>query len=167
MSSAMPSQEYLDTLVQYYEEEVEGEAYFAEAAKVYDDPLVREKLELLAECERHAAESVEPLVRKYGLPPQSAASLQESGRKHAQTTEVNWDKMVEGMNKTYPGYLDDFKGLEALGPAEDQQRLNFLTEHEVAAIEFLRLEAIDPADSVGPLKDYLATDPTDWVIAAE
>ena len=71
----MPSQEYFDTLVQYYEEEVEGEAYFAEAAKAYDDPLVREKLELLAECERHAAESVEPLLRKYGLTPQSAQSL--------------------------------------------------------------------------------------------
>lgn len=163
----MPSQTYLDTLVQYYEEEVEGEAYFAEAAKAYDDPLVREKLDLLAACERHAAEAVEPLVRKYGLTPKNAADLQDSGRKDAQGTEVNWAKMVAGMNETYPGYLDDFKGLEALGPSEDQQRLNFLTEHEVAAIAFLRLEAIDPANSVGPLKTYLATDPTDWVLAAE
>ncbi|MEO0750833.1 MAG: hypothetical protein AAFY25_03450 [Pseudomonadota bacterium] len=163
----MPSQTYLDTLVQYYEEEVEGEAYFAEAAKAYDDPLVREKLDLLAECERHAAEAVEPLVRKYGLTPKSAVDLQESGRKDAQGTEVNWAKMVAGMNETYPGYLDDFKGLEALGPPEDQQRLNFLTEHEVAAIAFLRLEAVDPTNSVGPLKQYLATDPTDWVIAAQ
>ncbi|MEO0370459.1 MAG: hypothetical protein AAF231_03290 [Pseudomonadota bacterium] len=163
----MPTREYLDTLVQYYEEEVEGEAYFAEAALAYDDPLVREKLELLAECERHAAEAVEPLVRKYGLTPQPAATLQESGRNDAQGTEVDWAKMIAGMNETYPGYLDDFKGLEALGPDEDQQRLNFLTEHEVAAIEFLRLEAIDPTNSVGPLKAYLASDPTDWVIAAE
>ncbi|MEM7733019.1 MAG: hypothetical protein AAF280_09585 [Pseudomonadota bacterium] len=163
----MPSQEYLDTLKQYYEEEVEGEAYFAEAARHYDDPLVREKLELLAECERHAAEAVEPLLHKYGLTPKSVAELQTSGREDAQATEVDWAKMIAGMNKTYPGYLDDFKGLEALGPAEDQQRLNFLTEHEVAAIAFLRLEAIDPGSSVGPLKDYLATDPTEWVIAAE
>lgn len=163
----MPSQEYLDTLVQYYEEEVEGEAYFAEAALAYDDPLVREKLELLAECERHAAASVEPLLRKYGLTPKPAADLQNSGRKDARATEVNWAKMVVGMNETYPSYVDDFKGLEALGPSEDQQRLNFLTEHEIAAIEFLRLEAIDPTNSVGPLRKYLATDPTDWVIAAE
>lgn len=163
----MPSEAYLSTLVQYYEEEVEGEAYFAQAARAYDDPLVREKLQLLAECERHAAEAVAPLVQKYGLTPKPAAELQASGRKDALATEVNWAKMIAGMNKTYPGYLDDFKGLEALGPAEDHQRLNFLTEHEVAAIEFLRLEAIDPANSVGPLKTYLATDPTDWVIAAE
>lgn len=163
----MPSNEYLETLVQYYEEEVEGEAYFAEAAKAYEDPLTREKLELLAECERHAAEAVEPLVKKYGLTPKNAAQLQDSGRKDAQATEISWAKMVEGMNQTYPGYLDDFKGLEALGPAEDQQRLNFLTEHEVAAIEFLRLEAIDPTNSVAPLRKYLATDPVDWVIAAE
>ncbi|MEM6588339.1 MAG: hypothetical protein AAF641_07810 [Pseudomonadota bacterium] len=163
----MPSQKYLDTLKQYYEEEVEGEAYFAEAARHYDDPLVREKLELLAECERHAAEAVAPLIRKYALTPKPAAELQTSGRKDAQDTEVDWDKMVAGMNETYPGYLNDFKGLEALGPVEDQQRLNFLTEHEVAAIEFLRLEAIDPDISAAPLKDYLATDPGDWVIAAE
>lgn len=163
----MPTQKYLETLVQYYEEEVEGEAYFAEAALAYDDPLVREKLELLAECERHAAEAVEPLVRKYGLTPKPAEALQDSGRKDARATEVDWAKMVAGMNETYPGYLDDFKGLEALGPDEDQQRLNFLTEHEVAAIEFLRLEAIDPENSVAPLKTYLATDATDWVIAAQ
>ncbi|MEL7282051.1 MAG: hypothetical protein AAFY35_00635 [Pseudomonadota bacterium] len=163
----MPSQAYLDTLLQYYEEEVEGEAYFAEAAKAYDDSLVREKLELLADCERHAAEAVEPLIHKYGLTPKSAAALQESGRKDAQNTAVDWAQMVAGMNATYPGYLDDFKGLERLGPPDDQQRLNFLTEHEVAALEFLRLEAIDPQRSVAPLKTYLATDPLDWVIAAQ
>ena len=163
----MPSQKYLDTLQLYYEEEVEGEAYFDEAAKAFDDPLVREKLILLAECERHAAEAVEPLVRKYGLTPKSAEELQESGRASARETKADWAEMLVGMNKTYPGYLDDFKGLEALAPAEDMQRLNFLTEHEVAAIEFLRLEAEDPPDSVGPLKTYLATAPEDWVIAAE
>ncbi|MEM7598241.1 MAG: hypothetical protein AAF382_11135 [Pseudomonadota bacterium] len=163
----MPSQAYFDTLVQYYEEEVEGEAYFAEAAKAYKDSLVREKLELLAACERHAAMAVEPLIRKYGLTPKDAGALHESGRKDAQNTPVDWAKMVDGMNATYPGYVDDFKGLEALGPAEDQQRLNFLTEHEIAAIAFLRLEAVDPKTSMAPLKAYLATDPLDWVVAAQ
>ena len=160
-------QKYLDTLLLYYEEEVEGEVYFAEVAKAFEDKTVREKLELLGEVERHAALSVVPLLEKYNLTARPTKTLADMGRADAQATEVDWSKMLAGMNKTYPGYLDAFKELEAMAPPEDLPRLKFLTEHEVAAIEFLRLEAIDPANSTAPLKTYLETDPATWVPAAE
>ncbi|MEM8537226.1 MAG: hypothetical protein AAGF56_05115 [Pseudomonadota bacterium] len=153
---------YHATLVQYYEEEVEGEAYFAELAKRFEDPAHREKLTLLAEVERHAAEAVAPLIEKYGLIPKQSEALVESGRADAQSTAADWDKLIAGMNATYTGYLNDFKNLETMGPAEDQQRLTFLTEHEVAAIRFLDLEANDPAASAAPLRAYLAASPENW-----
>jgi dimethylamine/trimethylamine dehydrogenase len=58
--------------------------------------------------------------------------------------------------KRYPGYLDDFAGLENLAPAEDLPALNILTEHEVAVIEFAEMELAGDPDSMIPLNRYLA-----------
>jgi dimethylamine/trimethylamine dehydrogenase len=56
--------EYLKTLLSYYEEEIEGEAYFYGLVDYFEE---QEKLTVLARVERRAAESVVPLLEKYGL----------------------------------------------------------------------------------------------------
>ena len=160
-----PSPEYLDKLRLYFEEEVEGEAYFIEAARAYDDPIIREKLELLAAVERHAAASIAPLLEKHGIRLQRrVAKLQALGRADARRMPANWNFFLARMHRTYPGFVARFQELEVLGPEDDRQRLNFLTQHEMAAMELLRLEAVDPAGSAEPLKEYLAEDPSCWVV---
>jgi len=60
------------------------------------------------------------------------------------------------MCRSFPAYIDEFEALEALAPAADRAALQRLTEHEHAAIAFLRRErAGDPA-STEPLHAYLA-----------
>ncbi len=157
---------YLDTLLLYYEEEVEGEAYFNELATLFDAPDAKEKLTLLAEVERHAAAGVAPLLAQYNLIPRSTVVLSEMGRKDAQRTRADWQHVLAGMNKAYPGYLTSFRKLEAIAPEADRPCLSFLTEHEVAALKFLELEAQDPTVSVAPLRAYLATDPAVWIAEA-
>lgn len=157
---------YLETLLLYYEEEVEGEAYFNELATRFEAPEARGKLWLLAEVERHAAEGVAPLLTQYGLVPRPVEELSERGRKDARNTTANWQDLLAGMKKTYPGYLASFEKLEAMAPAADVPRLSFLTEHEVAALRFLDLEGRDPAVSAAPLRAYLATDPAAWIAQA-
>ena len=53
---------YLETLLKYYEEEVIGEAYFYGLADHIGGAVEREKLALLAEVERRAADVVRPLL---------------------------------------------------------------------------------------------------------
>lgn len=160
-----PDQTYLDTLLLYFEEEIEGEAYFRQMSKLAKSPPEKERLRLLAEVERHAAEAVRPLIDKYHLHPRPTKDLAASGVSDANATEPDWKALLSGMRDTYPGYLADFRALEALGPPEDQDRLSFLTEHEVAALDFLdREEANDPR-STEPLKAYLASSHTS--LAAE
>ena len=53
---------YLDTLQLYYDEEIEGEAYFARLSERFDNPDHKHKLDLLAQVERHAADA--PLARR-------------------------------------------------------------------------------------------------------
>ena len=55
---------YLKTLLSYYEEEIEGEAYFYGLADHFKE---QGKLTVLARVERRAAESVVPLLENYKL----------------------------------------------------------------------------------------------------
>ena len=160
----MASQEYLKTLLLYYEEEIEGESYFDTLSERFDDPDHKAKLKLLARVEEHAAAAVKPLIEKYGLAPRVPTDLIASGQKAARATAPDWVQLIAEMRKTYPGYLRDFEELERLGANEDQQRLSFLTEHEVAAIKFLDIEADNPRGSALPLKAYLETAVENWKV---
>ena len=152
-------QDYLEKLLLYYEEEIEGEAYFHELARMFDAPAHKSRLALLAEVERHAAAAVAPLIEKYGLSPRSTAELIRSGQAQARRGPAEWSGLMAEMNRTYPGYLAAFQRLEVMGPTEDRPRLAFLTEHEVAAMEFLSLEGQGEPGSEAPLRGYLAAAP--------
>ncbi|MCP5088082.1 MAG: FAD-dependent oxidoreductase, partial [Rhodobacteraceae bacterium] len=148
---------YLETLLRYYEEEVVGEAYFDALAGLQDKDEDREKLRLIAEVENYAADSVLPLVRKYGLQPRTEAEMFQEGRDQAKTADSDWKEILAEMDRAFTGYIDDFKRLEAMAPPEDLPRLKVLTDHEVAAVDFIELELAGTKNCLQPLKNYLAT----------
>ncbi|MDU8943653.1 hypothetical protein [Ovoidimarina sediminis] len=154
-----PTPEYLETLLLYYEEEVEGEAYFAELARRADDADRKTKLTLLAAVEGHAAEAAKPLIEKYGLSPRPALDLEKSGIREALMERKDWPALLAEMEVSYPKFVDAFRRLEAMGPAEDKAVLAFLTQHEMAAVEFLAREAERQGDSTAPLRAYLEDRP--------
>lgn len=151
---------YRETLCRYYEEEIEGEAWFSELAAHVDDPHARNCLLLLAQVERHAADAVLPLIVRHGIAPGDAATLFASGIAAAKDGPKDWAALCTEMRRDFPGYIDEFRALEAIGPPEDRPRLRFLTEHEVAALRFLELEKEGAADSTAPLRRYLNAHPT-------
>jgi hypothetical protein len=154
-----PDQTYLAKLLLYYEEEIEGEAYFEGLARRFPDPAQHKRLTLLAEVERHAAQGVAPLIVQYALSPRSVESLTASGHEQARRAPDTWAGLVDEMTRTYPAYLAAFEALEAMGPEADQPRLRFLTQHEVAALEYLALEIAGDTRSYAPLERYLASVP--------
>ena len=144
---------YLQTLLQYYEEEIMGEAYFYGLRKYFDES---EKLVLLARVERCAAEAVLPLLKKYNLSARDESVLKSEGEGHiARHQSYDWPDLMSYIVKRYPGYLDDFKALERLAPDEDLPALKTLADHEVAAIEFAQMEIAQDPDSLAPLHRYL------------
>ncbi len=150
------SEEYLKTLRLYYEEEIEGEAYFNALADRFPDTGQKLKLRLLAQVEAFAAASVAPLITLYNLQPRSTDELQASGRKQAGEAPAVWEDLLAQMREQFPRYVKEFQNLEALAPPIDLARLKVLTAHEVAAIAFLEAEAAGAADSDAPLWHYLA-----------
>lgn len=151
---------YFETLLLYFEEEIMGEAYFNGLAECFRAPDQRQKLDLLAMVERHAAEAVRPLLQKYDLKPRSDEEL---GSLEASTVRLHgawsWSELVGYMVERYPLYMDDFEGLENMAPEPDLPALKFLTAHETAAIEFANLEHAGVVNSAEPLRRYLASKP--------
>ncbi|SHK38352.1 dimethylamine/trimethylamine dehydrogenase [Shimia gijangensis] len=150
-----PSTRYLETLCKYYEEEVEGEAYFHAIAERLKDPENRRKMTVIAEVEAFAAQSVRPLIEKYGLSPRDHKDLLKSGRDEAARASASWADQIAEMTRSFPGYVDDFLALEQMAPPEDLPRLKLLTEHEVAAIAFLNRENAGLPASEKPMLTYL------------
>jgi len=157
MAEGAPDRAYLDTLLLYYEEEIEGEAYFEALAARLADPAHKYKMQLLAEVEAYAAHAVRPLIEAYGLRPRPASELRASGDAQAAEGSAGWDGLIAEMRETFPGYVADFERLEAMAPPEDRAVLKVLTAHEVAAISFLEREAAGDPDSTAPLRRYLET----------
>jgi len=146
---------YLKTLLSYYEEEIEGEAYFYGLVDHFEE---QEKLTVLARVERRAAESVVPLLEKYELVPRDESELKIRGEGYVgRHASFDWFEFMTYMVNRYPGYLEDFTALERMAPEEDLYALNNLTDHEVAAIEFAKRELAGDPDSLAPLYDYLNT----------
>ena len=129
-----------------------------------------------------------PLLIKHKLTPRSAEELVASGRAgersnlatfgggfpgvclkyldfaDASKSEFDYTSTIQGWRAYFPSYIDDFHGLESLcEDAEDLVRLQFLTEHEHAAIRFLEEELHDEtrAESGAQLVEYLESSPTE------
>ncbi len=147
------SKEYLRLLLQYYEEEISGIAYFTALSKY----LGKENLFiLLAEIEVLAGETIEPLLLKYSLNPRPKAVLEDIGKLHAKDhINLKWGGFIDHIINHYPKYLDEFDELSAMAPIEDKATLNMLTQHEIATIDFARMEKSSMPNSTEPLRRYI------------
>ncbi len=147
---------YLETLLKYYEDEVMGEAYFYGLADHIGGVVEREKLALLAEVERRAADVVRPLLEKHGLVPRDESVLKALGEADVERhRHYSWMELMAYMAGRYPAYLDEFEALERLAPEDDMPALKLLTHHEVVAIDFADKEIAGDPDSLASIREYL------------
>lgn len=147
--------DYLETLLRYYEEEIEGEAYFAGLAERMTEAAQRAKMTMLARVETHTADAMRPLIAKYGLAPRSVEVLHANGRAQAAGAQGDWETLIAEMQRIFPRYIEDFRKLEEMAPQEDRAALGVATAHEVAAVEFLTREGMRDPDSAAPLHRFL------------
>jgi hypothetical protein len=121
----MNNTQYTLLILEAYEDEVAGAAYFHSLARAYP---------------QHSSRLIE-LLRKYHLTPSAQTTLEERGALDARIEATgDWRMLVQQSIKSYARYVAEFKALEAMGPAEDQPILEALTAHEVQLIEWMRAE---------------------------
>ena len=96
------------------------------------------------------------MLSKYALQPRDTAALYAIGKRQASLHEnYTWTQFVAHIIHRYPQYRDEFHYLESLAPTDDVPALKQLTEHEVAVIEFAKLEAAGHSESCQPLHEYI------------
>ena len=147
---------YLETLLLYYEEEIMGEGYFIALSEHFAKPHQKEKMLLFAKVEKFAAEAILPLLSKYELVPRDSRLLKEIGKKGlTKVGHFSWDEFINDIYINFPKYLVEFAELERMAPESDIEMLKILTDHEVAAIEFAKLEREGNTNSIDPLVQYM------------
>ena len=135
----MNNTQYTLLILEAYEDEVAGAAYFDSLARAY--PQHSSSIQKCAALERTTANRLIELLRKYHLTPSARTSLEERGAPDARIEATSdWRMLMQQSIKSYARYVAEFKALEAMGPAEDQPILAALTAHEVQLIEWMRVE---------------------------
>jgi hypothetical protein len=132
--------QYIFQILEAYEDEVAGAAYFDGLALAY--PQQSAFLERCAALERETVTQLSALLQKYQLTPRAQTMLEERGLLDARRDAgSDCKKVMQQSIKLYAGYVAEFKALEAMGPVEDQRILAALTAHEIQLIEWMRAEA--------------------------
>lgn len=139
-----------------YEEEISGIGYFAALAGFHQGR-PRRALLLMSAIERATAAAIRPLLQRRGLRPAAADQLEASGRHQADHQRgLPWPQLVAEMADNYPAFVEEFRQIERLAPAEDRTAMGILIDHEVAAVAFAQREAAGDPRSLAPLEQFLA-----------
>jgi hypothetical protein len=142
-------------LLNAYEEEVSGEAYFAALAEQHDGR-AREALMLIAEMEVVTARLFRPVIDAAGLHPRSAEELVREGRDDAEALRgTSWTEFLASMRDGYDAYVTEFKGIRAAVKPDFRPHADLLIAHEVAIIDFARAELAGDGNSLSYLHRYL------------
>jgi hypothetical protein len=138
-----------------YEEEVAGEAYFAELAGKHQAEN-RCALLLLAEMEQVTARMIAPLLLRHGIAVAEDAELRAQGVAEARAkSSTAWPDLIARMAGTYQCFVDEFIAIEAMAPPEDVPTLGVLVAHEQAMLSFAIMHQRGDSDCLAPLTSFL------------
>lgn len=139
-----------------YADEVSGETYFATFATAEPDPRRAAFWNKIALIENRTEAAIRPLAQALGVVPPVLAALRQSGCDEALANPIlSWKAAMEEMVSDYPAYLDEFAQLKDIAPSEALDAMDLLYAHEVAMIEFAKLELAGDPHSIAPLDRYL------------
>jgi hypothetical protein len=148
--------EYDDLLLDAYNGEIFGDAFFAALAAKQPDENRREKLKTLQTVEARTATSLRRLITKAGLHPDARVQRDQGEQLAAQVDPESWHEFLRGLLDALPGFLRKFERLHEIAPAPKDPALVALVNHERAIERFAELElAGKEKRSLKPLQDHL------------
>ena len=140
------SDAYRDGILQAWQGELWGKAFFERLAAATDDAGQRVKLQVLAELEEVTGNRLAPLVADPEEPPSADAyrPLQSAVAAYA---ALPWGVAMERMMTILDPAIERFRELLALAPAEERDTVQILVDHEVALKRFAERELAGDVDT--------------------
>lgn len=152
----MNEERYRQQLLESYEDEVSGEAYFESLMQYYPEPEQKRKLLQMSRLEQQTAVRLKPLLVRHGLKARTTDELHRQGRDEARADgRKSWRELMAFFKSDYPQYIGQFKAMESAGSEQDQSALQALTQHEVVLVEFVTREMAGDTNSLEVIEDQL------------
>jgi hypothetical protein len=153
----MSSAHYLDGIRQAYEGELVGESLYRRLSEGCASRDQQAKLGAIADVERLTHGRLKPIAKRLGINPIEAEWRSIVDRRAKELAVLTWREFIDKALLDWPPYIPRFAALKPLAPAGDEGTVQLLIDHEVALVEFTRLEnaSIGSADSMAPLEAFL------------
>jgi hypothetical protein len=149
--------DYATALIDGYQEEIGGIAFFRYLAEAHGGR-ARESLTLMEKIEAATLATLHPLILRHDLAVEDTATMFEKGARDAEEfAGMTWDEILDWIIDVFPGYIVELEGTVALAPAGDRERVAALVDHDVAMLDFARMEKAGDQGGLELLRGYLET----------
>ena len=134
-------QHHLAELLEFYCDEIVGEAFFTALAQNSSEPDRGAKWRTLASLERTVAARLRAALEAHGVSIPAPAPDQRRGVESAQAyAGLTWGQALERLRPELDRYVCDFQAAESRMPADLLPLARFVTAHERALLEFVTRE---------------------------
>ena len=146
----MTQDEFRDCLVEYYQTEILGEAFFGAALRRFDEPEQRYKISSLLQLETETKARLRPTILKLGGSVEELESSRETGRNLAESLPAgNWNAFVSALNEVGEPLTNRQREVAGIAPAPFRELADSMRVHGEAIQKFTELELDgEEADSI-------------------
>jgi hypothetical protein len=138
-----------------YEGEIVGGQLYGHLSVLSEDASCRQKLSTIAEVEGRTRGVLEPMAMRLGIEANARDIQARVERRVAEWRQLNWLAFIRKALAEWPPYISEFEAMERLAPECDKVALRLVVNHEMALVEFARLEHAGSAQSLEPLRKFL------------
>ena len=137
--------EYREGLKEFYQGEILGEAFYSGLLETTEDTFERLKIAHLLQLETETKAWLRPHLLSAGVSVVEPAALRERGLGFAQAQSSDWgDKMrslADGIETVFASLYGRYgDAARSRGRADEAAVCDFMVEHEMAQVEFARLD---------------------------
>mgnify|MGYP003582569120 CR=1 FL=1 len=133
------SARYRQYLLERFEGEVEGEAFFLGLQERSEDADIKAKWSALARLETETRAHLKAALDELALvPPPASASVERGRHLAAHFSRMPWPSFMQAFCTGLEGFVTQFKAAEALMPQDGKEAmlLRHITRHEQALLVF-------------------------------
>ncbi len=154
----MESLSYVEKIRSAYEGELLGEMTYRRFAGLCNDADNRIKLQAVADLEGRTHRELEPIAIRLGIQPATQRLSERAQERALALAQLSWPAFIQKARKDWPPYITRFEMLAECAEPGDEDRLQFLVDHEKALVEFIGLQAAgaDTDTSLRPIRSCLS-----------
>ena len=143
----MSPEKFRDVVIEYYQGEIGGEAFFDTILGFHEDPVHRHKIASLLQLESETKTRLRPLVVRLGIDPGEREGARAKGQESALPLKgLSWRDGMATLRDVIRPYMQKYRDLVSKVPPEFRGVAASMASHEDALYRFAELELADEVE---------------------